>query len=58
MKAAQSKCIDKMKFVIDAMMKARTQNLINNGMMDDEHLSTIPKAYKTKMDLNPQEQGT
>ena len=55
LKVAQSKCLEKAKYIIDAVMKARTQYHINNTRMDDEKYFSMPPGFCSKMDMNPQE---
>ena len=52
----KSRCLEKPKYIIDVMMKARVQDNINKCNLDDLDFTSLPKGFCTKVELSKQEE--
>ena len=52
----RSRCLEKPKYIIDAMMKARVQHNINKCNLDELAFTSLPKGFCTKVELSKQEE--
>ena len=46
----KSRCLEKPKYIIDVMMKARVQDNINKCNLDDLDFTSLPKGFCTKVE--------
>lgn len=52
----RSRCLEKPKYIIDVMMKARIQDHVNKCNLDDLTFTSLPKGFCTKVELSKQEE--
>ena len=52
----RSRCLEKPKYIIDMMMKARVQHNINKCNLDELAFTSLPKGFSIKVELSKQEE--